>query len=246
MARFVLVHGAFHGAWCWAPVVEQLRAKGHDVAAIDLPGAGDDPTPLAEVSLDSYVDRIRAELELPGTEPALLVAHSAGGIPVTQTASLVPERITMLVYVTAFLPGDGQSLMALTQYPEGADDAVQKHLVVEGEPPIGHLPPEGAAIAFYNACTDEQQAWATARMVSQPLSTFITPVSLGREGTHGLPRAYVMCSRDQAVLPALQRRMVAENPCDPVVEIDTDHSPFLSATDELVAALDGFAAADRS
>jgi hypothetical protein len=152
----------------------------------------------------------------------------------------------MLVYVAAFLPGDGQSLMALTQYPEGADDAVQKHLVVEGEPPIATLPPEGAVIAFYNACTEEHQAWATERMVPQPLSTFVTPVSLGPEGTHGLPRAYVMCSRDQAVLPALQRRMIAENPCDPVVELDSHHSPVLSATDELVAALDGFAAAARS
>ena len=240
MARFVLVHGAFHGAWCWAPVVERLRGKGHDVSAFDLPGGGDDPTPLAEVTLDSYVDRICAELEQPSTERAILVAHSAGGVPVTQTADRVPERITRLVYVTSFMPGDGQSLLDLTQYPEGAGDAVQENLVVEGEPPIGSLTPEAGIVAFYNACTPEQQEWASQRMVPQPMSTFATPVSIGSEPDR-LPRAFVMCLRDQAVLPALQRRMVAEHPCDRVIEIDTDHSPFLSATDELVEALDSLA-----
>jgi pimeloyl-ACP methyl ester carboxylesterase len=242
LARYVLVHGAFHGAWCWAPLAERLRGRGHDVSAFDLPGAGDDPTPLEQVELESYVQRVVSELEQPGTQPAVLVAHSAGGVPVTQAASLVPERIARLVFVSSFMPGDGQSLFDLAAYPEGADDEVQRNLVVEGEPPIGRLTPEGGVLAFYNTCTPEQQEWASHKMVPQPISTFATPVSFGERGEPGIKRAYVMCLQDQAVRPALQRRMISEHPCDPVIEIDTDHSPFLSATDELVDALDSLAA----
>ena len=242
MARFVLVHGAFHGAWCWSPVVERLRGKGHDVIAIDLPGAGDDQTPLAEVTLDGYVDRVCRELDTPGAERTILVAHSAGGISATAAAAQMPERVAQLVYVAAFLPNDGDSLIGLTELPEGAGDLVQANAVIAGDPPIATMPPETTGETFYGSCSDQQIAWANARLVPQPLSVFVTPVSLGETGTRGIPRAYVICSQDKALPTPLQRRFVADNPCDPVFEIDTDHSPFLSATDELIDALDGIAA----
>jgi pimeloyl-ACP methyl ester carboxylesterase len=136
MARFVLVHGAFGGAWCWEPAVGPLEAAGHTVTAIDLPGGGDDPTPAEEVTLDGYAARV-CEVLAEG-EPAVLVGHSMGGVAVKR-------------------------------------------------------------------------------------------------------RLYVLCTQDHSIPPALQRRMVRERGIADVVELDADHAPMLSRTEELVAVLDRFA-----
>src|SRR3954451_23230646 len=98
MARYVLVHGAFGGAWCWEPVEPGLEAAGHRVESFDLPGSGDDETPVADVTLDGYADRICGGLAS-DPEPAVLVGHSMGGMAVTHAAGRSPEHIAALVYV---------------------------------------------------------------------------------------------------------------------------------------------------
>jgi len=240
MARFVLVHGAFHGAWCWEPLVAELAGRGHAVATLDLPGAGDDPTPAAEVTLDGYARRI-CDVLAGEPEPVVLVGHSMGGMAITQAAARCPERIARLVYVAAFLPADGQSLVDLTKLPEGAGDLVQENMVVEGEPPLATMPAAAAREAFYGLCTPEQAAWATERLRPQPLAAFVTPAQLGDAPPP--PRAYVVATQDRAIPTALQRRLVAEHPDVDAVELDADHSPFLSRPAELADALERFAAA---
>jgi pimeloyl-ACP methyl ester carboxylesterase len=243
MARMVLVHGAFGRAACWDRVVPGLRAAGHDVEAIDLPGQGDDPTPVAEITLDRYAERV-CEVLAAGP-PAVLVGHSMGGMVITQAAARCPEHVARLVYVAAFLPSNGESLIDLTQLPEAAGDAVQAGLVVEGDPPIATMPPEAAREGLMQCCDEDQAAWAQSVRGRQPVAPFTHPASLdgsGRERFAELPRAYVMCLEDRAIKPALQRLMLERAGCDPVVEIDTDHSVWASRPDELAAALARFAA----
>lgn len=144
MARIVLVHGAFAGAWCWEPALPGLRAAGHEVDAVDLPGSGEDPTPVSEVSLDAYADRVCSVLAQ--GPPAVLVGHSMGGMVVTQAAARCPEHVAALVYVAAFLPADGQSLVDLVSLPEAADDQVQANLVVHGDPPVARCPSRGLGL----------------------------------------------------------------------------------------------------
>ena len=239
MARFVLVHGAFAGAWCWEPLAGELERAGHRVEAIDMPGSGEDHTPLAEVTLDAYAERICQALR---SQPqrAILVGHSMGGVAITQAAVRCREQVALLVYVTAFMPRDGQSLLDLAWLPEGADDLVQANIVVEGDPPVATMPASAMREAVMANCTEEQLTWVNARVRPQPVAAFAMPVSIPSGSLDGLQRAYVYCSADRAIPPALQRRMMRENPCVGVVELETDHSPHLSATSQLAAALERF------
>lgn len=241
MARFVLAHGAFVGAWAWAPLIERLEAAGHTVEAFDLPGLGDDRTPIAEVTLDACVERLCSVLR-GGAEPAVLVPNSMGGIISTQAAARCPEWVAAIVYVAAFLPRDGQSLLDLTKLPEGADDQVQANIVVEGDPAVGTLPDAASRDALYGCCSEEVAAWAIERQRPQPVAPFVTPVSLPDGALDGIRRSYVLCKRDRAIPPALQRRMIDEGGVSDVIELDTDHSPHMSMTAELADVLQRLAA----
>ena len=234
MARFVLIHGAWHGAWCWEAVAAGLRAAGHEVDAIDLPGHGDDATPHEEVTLDRYAERIAYALDA-SDEPAILAGHSMGGIAITQAAQLRPDRIAKLVYVTAFLPKDGQSLKDLAELPENPHDTVMPN--AEIVPPDAILPESVSRSAFFNRTPEEVTEMAVSRLNPQPLPPLVTPVSITAERAGSVERHYIACTDDNAIPIALQRRMVAESPCKTVVDLDADHDPFFSAPAELVDAL---------
>jgi pimeloyl-ACP methyl ester carboxylesterase len=236
MARFVLVHGAFGGGWTWEPVVGPLEAAGHTVQTFDLPGGGDDRTPLEGVTLESCAERV-CEVLASRPEPAVLVGYSMGGAVATQAAGMCPERVASLIFVAAFMPADGQSLLDLTRLPEGQGDMIQANIVVEGDPPTAMLPAEAAHVAVYNCCPPDEAAEAVARRRPQAVAVFATPVSVDDVVLGSIPRSYVLTKQDNSIPVALQRRMISEHPCRRVVELDTDHSPQLSATAELAAVL---------
>jgi hypothetical protein len=120
---------------------------------------------------------------------------------------------------------------------------IQANVVVEGEPPVASLSDGATAAAVYNCCTEEQIAQVLPRRRPQAVAVFATPISVDDELLASIPRSYVLTGQDNCVMPALQRRMIAEHPCRAVIELDTDHAPHLSRTGELVAALDGLTAA---
>jgi len=104
------------------------------------------------------------------------------------------------------------------------------------------MPAAASRPALYGCCTEEVAAWAIARQRPQPIAPFVTPVSVPAGALDGIERYYVLCKRDRAIPAALQRRMISENRCAAVVELDTDHTPQLSMPDELAKALEQFAA----
>jgi pimeloyl-ACP methyl ester carboxylesterase len=238
VARFVLVHGAFTGAWIWSPLAERLRAAGHTVDVFDLPGLGDDATPPADVSLDSCVARL-GEVLATRAEPAIVASNSMGGVIATQAAARYPQRVAALVYVTAFVPRDGQSLLDLTHLPEGAEDQVQANIIIE--PPVATMPAAASRSALYGSCSEADAAWAVSKQRPQPLGPFAAQVSIPARSLDGISRYFVLCTKDRAIPVALQRRMIAENAIANVVELDTDHTPHLSMTAALDVALQQFA-----
>src|SRR5688572_25619526 len=112
MSTYVMIHGAWHGGWCWDKVRRRLEDAGHRVVTPDLPGHGDDRTETAAVTLDAYAGRVCEALDAQA-EPVILVGHSMGGVIITAAAERRPEKVRALVYLCAFLPGDGDTLMAL-------------------------------------------------------------------------------------------------------------------------------------
>jgi len=239
MARLVMIHGAFGGAWYWEPVVEPLRERGHTVEILDLPGSGDDQTPAEEVNLEGYVERVAAQLG-EREEKAVLVAHSMGGVVATQAAAWHPDKVEAVIYTCAFVPQDGQSLIDLTQLPEGADDQIQANLVIEG--PVGKLSDEAARDAIYGETDDEAAAYALSRRRPQPGMPFAEKVQIPAGSLDAIPRRYVHTTLDCSIPPALQRRMIEENGITDVIEIETDHAPCFSRPEELIDAIDRLAA----
>jgi pimeloyl-ACP methyl ester carboxylesterase len=241
MARLVFVHGAFGGAWSWEFVRAPLEEAGHTVETFDLPGGGDDETRVDGVTMESCADRVCAVLA-GRPEPAVLVGYSMGGAIATQAASNCAGRVAALIFVSAFMPGDGQSLLDLTRLPEGKDDMIQANIVVDGDPPVATLPDEAAREAIFNCCTVEGATVCVAQLRPQPVAPFATPVSVDEDVLAAIPRFYVLTTQDNSIPPALQRRMIREHPCEKVIELDADHAPYLSATKELVAAISELAA----
>jgi pimeloyl-ACP methyl ester carboxylesterase len=240
MARFILVHGAFVGGWCWEPLLPLLDQLGHEANAPDLPGSGADQTPFGDVTLDACAERV-CDLLASSEDPAIVVGHGMGGMVITQAAAFSPERIARLVYLAAFLPRDGQSLLDLLKLPEGADEQVQANLTIEERPGVGTLTPKALAHALFSRCTQRQLDWALERTRPQPLAPFLEPARLGPNAFNQAKRVYIRCAHDHAIPPALQRRMTDESSCSEVYELDTDHSPFLSRTSQLARLLDQIA-----
>ena len=110
MSTYILIHGSWHGAWCWYKVVPLLEKAGHKALAIDLPGHGRDWTPAPDISLQSYVDCVCKVIDSQ-PEPVVLVGHSRGGIVLSQVAEVRPEKIEMLVYLSAFLIPNGEPML---------------------------------------------------------------------------------------------------------------------------------------
>ncbi len=235
MSTYVFVHGAWHGSWCWEKVVPLLKQTGHQVETLDLPGHGQDKTPLGEITLAAYTKRVGETLDAQAG-PVILVGHSLGGIVITQVAEERPEKIQRLVYLAAFLVQNGESLFQVAQ--TDSDSLVTPNLMVNEEQGSVTFK-EGAPLKdmFYGDCSDEDVARATSLLFPQALAPLATPVRITAEHFGRVPRVYIECLRDRAISPSIQKMMYTATPCQTILSMQTSHSPFFSAPQELVRHL---------
>jgi pimeloyl-ACP methyl ester carboxylesterase len=229
MTVFLLVHGSWHGAWCWEKIVPRLAALGHRAIAIDLPGHGRDMTPWWRATLSAYARAIRNAAR--GEGRVVAVGHSMGGAAIAQAANLEPELFRGLIYLCAFVPKPGEAVIALARR-----DAVWRGFEVPRYR-FGTIAvrPDNARATFYNACTPADAEAAVARLRPDPMPALLQPVA-GPRGP-APPRAYVECARDLTISLDLQRFMHRRFDMKRVATLDADHSPFYSAPDELTGKL---------
>jgi pimeloyl-ACP methyl ester carboxylesterase len=232
---FVLIAGAWHGAWCWERVTPLLLDAGHRVLTPELPATGCDRTPPASVTLESWA-RFVADIVAAEEQP-ILIGHSRAGIVISRTAELVPERIGRLVYLSAYLLTPGSSMAAEARADSGS--LVPAHMVPAESGLTCILNPDIVRQAFYGDCDDATVAFAQARLAPEPLRPLASTVRITAGSFGAVPRAYIECTRDRTVTLEAQRRMQRAWPCLPVITLESDHSPFLSHPHELAQALSG-------
>lgn len=235
MARFLLIHGAGHGAWCWRSVLPALRDLGHAAIAIDLPSHGSDPTPVAEVTLDLYADAIIDALE-PGT---VLVGHSMGGYAISLAAERAPKKLARLVYLCAYTPWEGLALADMRKLVE--EQPLVPALIRSCDGKSVHFDPSMVRDLFYHDCPAGTVPYALTRLCPQALAPQQTPVVLG-DAYASVPRSYVICEDDRAIPPALQSKMADRFAPQDVHRMSCGHSPFFADPKGLAALLDHVAA----
>lgn len=237
MSTYVLIHGAWHGAWCWYRIIPPLQRAGHRVLALDLPGFGRDKTPVNEIRADTWSDYVCGVLETLG-EPVILVGHSRGGVIISQVAERMPGKVSKLVYVTAFLLENGRSMEDAIMNPANSEASVNTRVMeIHGEGVCATLPDSAIVDAFYHRCPEEDVALARTLLQPEALALISEPLQVSELNFGQVPRAYIHCLQDHAITLPLQKQFVERMPCDQVMAIDTDHSPFFSAPLELAEQL---------
>jgi pimeloyl-ACP methyl ester carboxylesterase len=238
MTRIILIHGAWGNAAGWARLVPLLERAGHTVEALDLPGHGKSGVAPETVGQADYVDAVEARLR--AGPPAMLVGHSMGGIVAAQVAARVPECVTKAVFVAALLPRDGESLLDLIKQ----QDAPGVQAAVRPGPVKGTtvLDTGVAAATLFPDARPEDAARALSAMGPQSNRAQTDKAAVG-PGFAKVPRAYVLCTEDRVVTPALQRAMLAATPCEAVFEMRCGHVPQLTQPGALAEILVGLAAA---
>ena len=200
MATFVLVHGAWHGGWCWRDVKAVLERAGHTVFTPTLTGVGERAHLIAAMShVDVHIADVVNLLEWEELTDVILVGHSYGGMVITGVADRAKERLRHVVYLDAFLPEDGDSSSALAvrlMNPDATEADVAAEIAgrTARANDAGGVPPDMERLFDIPAEPAERRAWVARRVTPQPLAAQTTPVRLANGGSDGLPRTYILCA----------------------------------------------------
>jgi pimeloyl-ACP methyl ester carboxylesterase len=248
MSTFVLVHPAWLGGWCWRKLTPTLRAAGHEVLTPTLTGLGDRAHLLDHgIDLATHVEDVVGLLVYEDLEDVVLVGNSSGGMVVTGVADRVPERIAELVYLDAFVPEDGQSLLDLVvpELRSGIEALAER----EGDgwlvPRIAPPPWEEILRSRWEVTDPEDVAWVLPRLHSTPLGHFSRPVRLAGTAARELPRSYVRCTRYRQPTYDGHAQQARETPGWRYRELDSSHMPYITCADRLADVLLELAGSDR-
>ncbi|GAB2921733.1 alpha/beta fold hydrolase [Streptomyces mayteni] len=191
MSTYLLVHGAWHGGWCWERVVPRLAAAGHRVVAPSLTGHGELAHLLGrEVGLDTHVeDVVRLVTEQDLTE-VILVGHSYAGMVVSGAADRVPGRIAELVHLDAMVPQDGESAVDVMPMTRAVIDRALTSEADWRVPPLPELPPP---TGLFGVTDPVDVAWLRARLSDQSVRCLTQPVRLVDPAADAIPRTYIHC-----------------------------------------------------
>jgi pimeloyl-ACP methyl ester carboxylesterase len=213
-ATVVLVHGAWHGAWCWEKVMPLLDAAGIASTAVELPLTSWEDDAAATTAAIEQVDG-----------PVVLCGHSYGGSVITGAGDL--PNVQRLVYLAAFALEEGESLANAAVDSHAPSTGVENVLVFSDDGTTVDLDHSAAGAFFYHDCEPDDMAAAVARL--RPMQFACLGTAVATPAWKSKPSTYVVCTEDRAVHPALQRAMATR--CTSSVDFPTAHSPFLNHPD---------------
>ncbi|KAF5752927.1 Salicylic acid-binding protein 2 [Tripterygium wilfordii] len=247
--HFVLVHGACHGAWSWYKLKPRLEAAGHRVTTLDLAASGIDRKAIEDVhSIDEYSEPLLEIMaSLPHDEKVILVGHSLGGLSLALAMDKFPEKISVAVFLTAFMPDTTHpASYILDQYnertPAKAWLDTQFAPYGDSDPPLMTMffGPKFFASKLYQLSPVEDLE--LSKVLARPGSLFLADLAKAKkftnEGYGAVTRVFVLCGEDKAIPVEFQRWMIQNSPVQEVLEImDADHMPMNSKTQELCDCL---------
>lgn len=236
----VLIHGAWEGAWSWNETVAFLEKTGHDVIAIDLPGHGNDKTPLEEITLDLYANRVKEELLRIG-KPVVLVAHSFGGFVVSKVAEEMPDSIEKLIFVASAVPYEGKN--AVEVFTADEDSEFLENLIYSEDKQSVSMNRETIKNIIFTGATDAQIDKVIPQLVNQATKPFMESVITTEENFGRVPKAYVGTTLDRVV--SLKAQVFTQEflriDADEVVTLEYGHVPLETAPEPLANAIEKLA-----
>lgn len=231
--RFVLVHGAWHGGWCWSRVAASLRAQGHTVYTPTQTGVGERSHLLGTgITLQTFVDDVANLLKWEDLHDVTLVGHSFGGLTITGVADIMPGRLRNLVYLDAFILGHGVS--TFDTLPAAVIDKMRA--VAHASPtPAPTVPaPKPASLGLQDP---NDIAFVAGRLTPQPLSVYETALSLANPVGNNLPCTYVHCTNPSFAAVESSREWVKQNTNWHWAELETGHDAMVSDPDAVAGLL---------
>ncbi len=234
MVTFILIHGSWHGAWCWNKLLPVIKDAGQTAIALDMPGRGNNPAPIEDQTLSNYVATTIEAIDL-SKEAVYLVGHSAGGAVISQAAEERPARVESLIYLAAFMLTDGQSVLDIAGNDEGNEILPAAEFIEDGKAIV--ISPDKARKPLYMDCSEEDSNWAIEQLVAEATEPVGANIKLTAENYGRIPRFYIECLQDRGISPKSQRAMIAAQPPERVITMNTSHSPFISKPKELAGHL---------
>jgi pimeloyl-ACP methyl ester carboxylesterase len=234
MANFVLVHGAWHGAWCWARVLPALRAAGHGAHAVTLTGVGERAHLLSrDITLATHIDDIANLIACEELANVVLVGHSYGGLAITGVADRLlarqPSVLKQLVYIDAVVPHPGECWA--THHPA---ELVATRLAAAAAHPQGALPPPDAALY---GLTGADRDWVNRRQTAHPFTHYQEALAFDGTRLASVPRTFIDCISPAWPSIAPMRERVRSEPGWRVRELPTGHDAMVSAAGPLTRML---------
>jgi pimeloyl-ACP methyl ester carboxylesterase len=233
MPPFLLIHGSQHGAWCWEETARRLRALGHEVRAIDLPGHGADATPRENSRLACYQRAIVDYAEEKNLRDAVLVGHSIGGVIMTLAVPPIAHRVRRAVFLAALVPKPGQCILDLLPQERRK---LYAQRAAQGPDFSISVPFERAREIFFEELGEAEAREAYAKLTPEPFKAFGEPVPNGQFFDLAVPRDYILCLKDMAVARECALESAQRLGVEPLT-IDAGHDAMLSHPAELAELL---------
>ena len=227
---FVLVHGAWQAPYAWDFVKDDLVKKGYTVIVVDLPGHGDDKTSPVKASINAYRDRVVSAIN-GSKEKVILVGHSMGGLVISAVAEMIPGKIEKLVYLGAFLPSNGDSLMSLTT--QDRQSLLGPAIVPSADQLTLDVKKESLITVFCQDASEKIKKLVIGNYQPEPAIPFGDKVALTDSNFGSVKKYYIHTSKDNAVGIDLQNRMVATSNVIKEYTIESGHLPHLTQPHQL-------------
>lgn len=230
-----LIHGAFENAGIWQGVEAGLKADGYQVIVPTLPGRPGNPATPDKVSLNLYRDTVLSAIDS-AKGSVVLVGHSFGGIVISDVAEAKPSKILSLIYLAAYLPKDGDSLLSLAT--EDKEAKIGPQLKIDKTHGMASVAITARADLFANDGSEQLRQKIPGLILDEPLGPLATPVKLTAARFGSIPKYYIHTSKDQVVSPWLQASMVASTPVKNELTLNTGHTPFLTDVSGVVRVIE--------